>query len=69
MLRLGEHRASHATMIGFPIGNEIIAALMRSGEEITMTVCTDPVRMGTDSNLREWLAEELAAWGIHDVLM
>jgi hypothetical protein len=64
-LRLGDHVASGAEMIGFPIGNEIIAALTRCGGNVVLTFCTDPARMGIDTNLDQWLDSELAAWGLN----
>ncbi|MBJ7355442.1 MAG: hypothetical protein JHC98_11515 [Thermoleophilaceae bacterium] len=61
---LGEHEAVETEMIGFPIGNELMSALTRSGGDIAMAFMTDPARMGDNTDLRQWLAEELAAWGI-----
>jgi hypothetical protein len=61
---LGDRQATAAEMIGFPIGNEMIAAITRSGGNVAMTFVTDPARMGDESDLRTWLAEELAHWGI-----
>lgn len=70
MLRLGDHRATHALMIGFPIGNETIAVLHRYEDMVAISVTTDPVRMGPGSRtMREWLIEELASWGFEDVVM
>ncbi|MGH2960308.1 MAG: hypothetical protein ACRDKE_11935, partial [Solirubrobacterales bacterium] len=61
---LGDHEAVETEMIGFPIGNELMSALTRSGGDIAMTFMTDPARMGENTDLRQWLAEELAAWDI-----
>jgi hypothetical protein len=61
---LGEHEAIATEMIGFPIGNELMSAITRSGGEVALTFMTDPARMGENKDLRQWLAEELAAWGI-----
>ncbi|MFT4048248.1 MAG: hypothetical protein QM648_00230 [Solirubrobacterales bacterium] len=61
---LGDRRAVHAEMIGFPIGNELMSAILRGPETVTLTFTTDPARMGVDTNLRGWLEEELAAWGL-----
>lgn len=70
MLRLGEHHATHALMIGFPIGNETIAVLHRYEDVVAISVTTDPVRMGAGSQtMRDWLIEELAGWGFEDVVM
>ena len=69
MLRLGPHEASHVVMLGFPIGNEALIGLLRYGDQVSLSAVTDPRRMGRDANLRTWLAEELAAWGLRDVVM
>jgi hypothetical protein len=73
MRRLGPYEASELQMMGFPIGNEALIGLVRyrtgSGVACSMTVITDPERLGPNGNIRAWLAEELAAWGITDVVM
>jgi hypothetical protein len=51
-------------MIGFPIGNEMIGAVTKCGGNVVLNFCTDPARMGPDTNLNQWLAEELAAWNL-----
>lgn len=68
MLRIGPHEASKLVMIGFPIGNEALTALLRYRDFVSVSTLTDPERMGGDEDIRAWLAEELAAWGIHDVV-
>lgn len=69
ILRIGDHHATHALMIGFPIGNETIAALHRYADMVAISVTTDPMRMGTGSpSMRAWLTEELANWGFEDVV-
>jgi hypothetical protein len=62
--KLGDHEVASAEMIGFPIGNEMIVGVLRSGDDVMLTFVTDPARMGKNKDLRQWLAEELAAWGI-----
>lgn len=70
MLELGGSHATHALMIGFPIGNETIAVLHRYEDMVAISVTTDPVRMGAgDPTMRQWLIEELAGWGFEDVVM
>jgi hypothetical protein len=69
MLRLGRHEASHVVMLGFPIGNEVLVALLRCRDQVSISVVTDPARMGRDADLRTWLDEELAAWGLPNVVM
>ncbi len=69
MLRLGPHEASRVVMLGFPIGNEALIGLLRYRNQVSLSVVTDPARMGRDANLRTWLTEELAAWGLRDVVM
>ncbi|MBI4897015.1 MAG: hypothetical protein HY827_01440 [Actinobacteria bacterium] len=70
MLRLGDHHATHALMLGFPIGNETIAVLHRYEDMVAISVNTDPARMGIGApTMREWLIEELTEWGFEDVVM
>ena len=69
MMQLGSHEATWITMLGFPIGNEMLTGLLRAGDQISLSVVTDPARMGRDANLRTWLSEELAAWGLLDLVM
>lgn len=68
MLRLGSHVADEVAMFGFPIGNETIAALIRYRDRVSVTVVTDPLRLGPAADLRAWLDEELAAWGLPEVV-
>jgi hypothetical protein len=64
MLQLGPHLADDVAMLGFPIGNEAITALIRYRDVVAVTVVTDPLRLGAAPDLREWLAEELGGWGL-----
>jgi hypothetical protein len=68
MLHLGGHDATDVAMLGFPIGNEMLAVLIRHRERVTVSVVTDPLRLGSAADPRAWLAEELAAWGLTDVV-
>jgi hypothetical protein len=68
MLRLGPHVADDVAMIGFPIGNEAITALIRYRDAVALTVVTDPLRLGPAPDLREWLNDELAGWGLAEVV-
>jgi hypothetical protein len=68
MLRIGSHQASDGAMLGYPIGNEALIALSRYGDGLTIAVITDPDRLGPAADLRAWLAEELAGWGLTDVV-
>jgi hypothetical protein len=68
MARIGSHQASDMAMIGFPIGNEALTTLIRYRERATVAVVTDPQRLGPAADLRAWLAEELGAWGLTDVV-
>lgn len=61
---IGSHEASDAAMLGFPIGNEALTALIRYRDRLTVGVVTDPDRLGPAADLRAWLAEELDAWGL-----
>jgi hypothetical protein len=68
MLRIGSHQASDGAMLGYPIGNEALIALSRYGDRLTIAVITDPDRLGPAADLRAWLAQELADWGLTDVV-
>jgi hypothetical protein len=68
MLQIGPHIADDVAMLGFPIGNEAITALIRYRDEVAVAVVTDPLRLGPAADLRTWLADELAAWGLHEVV-
>jgi hypothetical protein len=68
MLRLGPHLARDVAMIGFPIGNEAVTVLIRDRDRVAVSVVTDPVRLGAAADLRAWLAQELEAWGLADVV-
>jgi hypothetical protein len=73
MRRIGPYQAADLKMVGFPIGNETLIGLIRyregSGVMVSLSALTDPSRLGPGGNLRQWLTEELAAWGIRDVVM
>jgi hypothetical protein len=68
MLRLGPYLARDVAMIGFPIGNEAVTVLIRDRDRVAVSVVTDPVRLGAAADLRAWLAAELEAWGLTDVV-
>lgn len=68
MLRLGPHLASDAAMLGFPIGNEAITVLIRYRDQVSVSVVTDPLRLGPAADLRAWLQEELTAWGLGEAV-
>jgi hypothetical protein len=65
---IGRHRATDMAMLGFPIGNEALTALIRYRDRVTVAVVTDPQRLGPAADLRAWLVEELRAWGLTDVM-
>jgi hypothetical protein len=68
MSTIGPHHASDMAMLGFPIGNEALTALIRYRDRVTVAVVTDPQRLGPAADLRAWLADELEAWGLTDVV-
>jgi hypothetical protein len=55
-------------LLGFPIGNEALTALIRYRDRVAVGVVTDPLRLGPAADLRAWLTEELDAWGLTDVV-
>jgi hypothetical protein len=65
---LGPHEARDMALLGFPIGNEALTALIRHRDRIAISVVTDPLRLGPAADLRAWLDEELAAWGLAEVV-
>jgi len=68
MLGIGPHRADDVVLLGFPIGNEALTALIRYRDRVAVSVVTDPLRLGPAADLRAWLTEELDAWGLTDVV-
>jgi hypothetical protein len=68
MLSIGGHQANDLALFGFPIGNEALTALIRYGDRVAVAVVTDPLRLGAAADIREWLATELEAWGLTDVV-
>jgi hypothetical protein len=68
MLSIGTSSARDAVLLGFPIGNEALTALIRYRDRVAVSVVTDPLRLGPAADLRAWLTEELAAWGLTDVV-
>jgi diacylglycerol O-acyltransferase len=68
MLTFGGHAADDVAMLGFPIGNETLTVLIRHRERVTVSVVTDPLRLGSAADVRAWLAAELDAWGLADVV-
>jgi hypothetical protein len=68
MSLLGPHAAGDMAMLGFPIGNEALTCLIRYRGRVGVSVVTDPLRLGPAADLRAWLGEELAGWGLSEVV-
>jgi hypothetical protein len=68
MLSIGPSTASDMVLLGFPIGNEALTALIRYRDRVAVSIVTDPLRLGPAADLRAWLTEELDAWGLTDVV-
>jgi diacylglycerol O-acyltransferase / wax synthase len=64
MLRIGEHVASDAFLMAFPLGSDLVIAFAGSGDAVALGAVADPSRMGAGPPLRERLTEELRAWGV-----
>lgn len=64
--RLGPHVATDTCAVGFPIGLDLIVALSRRPGAVTICAVADAARLGGDPDLRGWVADELAAWGLPD---
>jgi hypothetical protein len=64
--RLGPHTATDAGTVGLPIGLDLIVVLSRTDRRVSVCATADPDRLGPGSDLRVWLGDELAAWGLPD---
>lgn len=62
--RLGPHLADDVGVIGFPIGIDLIAGIVRAGGRVQFSATADTLRLGQGADFRAWAAEELAAWGL-----
>ncbi len=62
---LGDHRPRAVAALGFPIGLDLIAALSRTPEQVSVAVVADAGRIG-GADVHAWLGDELAAWGLPD---
>lgn len=64
--QLGPHRATDACVVGWPIGLDLLVALSRTPETVTVSAVGDPSRLGPGADLRAWFGDELRAWGLPD---
>jgi diacylglycerol O-acyltransferase len=62
--RIGEHVASDAFLMAFPLGSDLALAFGRQDGDVTLGAVADPSRLGGGPPLQERLAEELAAWDL-----
>jgi hypothetical protein len=62
--RIGEHVASDAFLMAFPLGSDLALAFGRQDGDVTLGAVADPSRLGGGPQLQERLAEELAAWDL-----
>jgi hypothetical protein len=64
MLRIGEHVATDAFLMAFPMGSDLAVGFGRHGDTIAVGAVADPSRLGAGPPLRERITQELRAWGI-----
>jgi hypothetical protein len=64
ILRIGEHVATDAFLMAFPLGSDLAIGFGRQDGSVTLGAVADPSRLGAGPPLRERIAEELRAWGI-----
>jgi hypothetical protein len=63
---LGPHRATDACVVGWPIGLDLLVALSRTPETVSVSAVGDPSRLGPEADVRAWFGDELHAWGLPD---
>lgn len=63
---LGPHRATDACVVGWPIGLDLLVALSRTPETVSVSAVGDPSRLGPGADVRAWFGDELHAWGLPD---
>jgi hypothetical protein len=64
MLRIGEHVATDAFLMAFPMGSDLAVGFARHDDTVAVGAVADPSRLGGGPPLRERLGQELRSWGI-----
>jgi hypothetical protein len=64
MLRIGEHAATDAFLMAFPLGSDLAVGFSRHGDTVAAGAVADPSRLGSGPPLRERIVQELHAWGV-----
>jgi hypothetical protein len=64
MLRIGEHVATDAFLMAFPMGSDLAMGFGRHDDTVALGAVADPSRLGAGPPLRERITQELRAWGI-----
>jgi diacylglycerol O-acyltransferase len=64
MLRIGEHVATDAFLMAFPMGSDLAVGFGRHGDTVALGAVADPSRLGSGPPLRERITQELRAWGV-----
>jgi hypothetical protein len=64
MMRIGEHVATDAFLMAFPLGSDLAIGFATHGDAIALGAVADPSRLGAGPPLRERIARELERWGM-----
>jgi diacylglycerol O-acyltransferase / wax synthase len=64
MLRIGEHVATDAFLMAFPLGSDLAIGFGRHEDAIALGAVADPSRLGAGPPLRERIAHELSEWDV-----
>jgi hypothetical protein len=64
MLRIGEHVATDACLMAYPLGSDLAIACANYGDSVALGAVADPSRLGVGPPLRERVTDELGAWNL-----
>ena len=64
MLRMGEHTASDAFMMAYPLGSDAAFGFATHGGAVALGAVADPSRLGAGPPLRERIVAELDRWEV-----
>ena len=64
MLKIGEHAATDAFLMAFPLGSDLAVGFSRHGDTVAVGAVGDPSRLGSGPPLRERIAQEVQEWGV-----
>lgn len=64
MMRIGEHVATDAFLMAFPLGSDLAIGFGTHGDAVQLGAVADPSRLGAGPPLRDRIARELERWGL-----